>query len=507
MAKVLLVEDDNNLREIYQARLMAEGYEISTAQNGEEALSVAKQQHPDLIISDVMMPRISGFEMLDIIRNTEELKNVKVIMLTALGQAEDRTRASGLGADKYLVKSQVTLEDIVNCAHDLLGQGNKTAAPVTPEPTQVAQPAADSTPPSVPAASGADTSPEKAPEPPTAAADSDPAKPTETSEPEEQPSDQPTAARDQKILAHDAPAFTIPARPQVQSDADASASGQQSESAGTNNTPDLSSQVAASPTVTQVTAPDPSNPITTVMPNGNATSVSDTPASTSFQAEESAIQSQIDSFSKQSELQPMQSGAAPAATITSSVAPPEPVADPMAPPQTTPDAVDTPQQAYIAVQPEPGTPPADNAPGQVLPDAAPPATPEGLPTDTEVAPAAPSVVASGSEQLITPTIISPTAAPGSYGQSLTDDTADSERPRTASIERPDDSMHAVVSGKKIIQPPTPEDKTAATASADLVSQDNAQTAGQPTEDLPSGGPTPSPSSAAKPGFDPNSISL
>src|SRR4051812_26314218 len=108
---------------------MAEGYDIVTAQNGEDALVVAKQNKPDLIISDVMMPRISGFEMLDILRNTAELKNTKVIMLTALGQAEDQARASNLGADKYLVKSQVTLEDIVNCAKELLDDSGGAPAP------------------------------------------------------------------------------------------------------------------------------------------------------------------------------------------------------------------------------------------------------------------------------------------------------------------------------------------------------------------------------------------
>ncbi len=133
MAKILLVEDDNNLREIYQARLMAEGYEISTAQNGEEALVVAKQQKPDLIVSDVMMPRISGFEMLDILRNTAELRNTKVIMLTALGQDDDQKRADNLGADRYLVKSQVTLEDIVNAAKELLSG----ESPARPQPTSV----------------------------------------------------------------------------------------------------------------------------------------------------------------------------------------------------------------------------------------------------------------------------------------------------------------------------------------------------------------------------------
>ena len=123
MAKVMLVEDDNNLREIYEARLQAEGYTIVSAHDGEEALVVAKAEKPDLVISDVMMPKISGFEMLDILRNTDGLKDVKVIMLTALGQSDDQQRANKLGADRYLVKSQVTLEDIVKAAHELLGDG------------------------------------------------------------------------------------------------------------------------------------------------------------------------------------------------------------------------------------------------------------------------------------------------------------------------------------------------------------------------------------------------
>ena len=148
MAKILLVEDDNNLREIYEARLQAEGYDIVSAQDGEDALVKAKQEKPDLVISDVMMPRISGFEMLDILRNTEGLKDAKVIMLTALGQAEDKTRADALGADRYLVKSQVTLEDIVHAADELLNGGQApadstttAAAPSTPSPTTVTEPA------------------------------------------------------------------------------------------------------------------------------------------------------------------------------------------------------------------------------------------------------------------------------------------------------------------------------------------------------------------------------
>lgn len=134
MAKVLLVEDDNNLREIYQARMEAEGFETFSAHDGEEALVIAKEKKPDLIIADIMMPRVSGLEMLDILRNTAGMQEVKVIMLTALGQSEDQQKASSLGANKYLVKSQVTLEDIVNAAHELLGDAPAPTASTPPAP-------------------------------------------------------------------------------------------------------------------------------------------------------------------------------------------------------------------------------------------------------------------------------------------------------------------------------------------------------------------------------------
>src|SRR6201997_5562678 len=143
MAKLMLVEDDNNLREIYEARLQAEGYTIVTARDGEEALVVAKAEKPDLIISDVMMPKISGFEMLDILRNTDGLKDVKVIMLTALGQSDDQQRADKLGADRYLVKSQVTLEDIVNTAHVLLNDAPAASASTPSEPVAATTPPAE----------------------------------------------------------------------------------------------------------------------------------------------------------------------------------------------------------------------------------------------------------------------------------------------------------------------------------------------------------------------------
>ena len=131
MAKILLVEDDQSLREIYGIRLTAEGYEIVTAGDGEEALATAVREKPDLIISDVMMPKISGFDMLDILRSTPETKDIKVIMMTALSSDDQRERGERLGADRFLVKSQVGIEDVVNAVHEVLDQSTGTESPNT----------------------------------------------------------------------------------------------------------------------------------------------------------------------------------------------------------------------------------------------------------------------------------------------------------------------------------------------------------------------------------------
>ncbi len=172
-AKIMLVEDDTNLSDIYKARLEAEGFQIITAVDGEAALALAVKEHPDLIISDVMMPKISGFDMLDILRSTDGIKTTKVIMMTALSQAEDKTRADKLGADRYLVKSQVTLEDVVRTVHEVLNEdGTTAAAPAIDDATAPVpdQPPVDSTtaqPGSVPAATDDNPADSPAPVDPT----------------------------------------------------------------------------------------------------------------------------------------------------------------------------------------------------------------------------------------------------------------------------------------------------------------------------------------------------
>lgn len=144
MTKILLVEDDKSLREIYGVRLLAEGYDIVSAGDGEEALAMAIKERPELIISDVMMPKISGFDMLDILRSTTETRDIRVIMMTALSSDDQRARGEQLGADRYLVKSQVGIEDVVHTVHEVLEDAAKgaPAATATPEqPTETPAPA------------------------------------------------------------------------------------------------------------------------------------------------------------------------------------------------------------------------------------------------------------------------------------------------------------------------------------------------------------------------------
>jgi DNA-binding response OmpR family regulator len=111
--RILLVEDDNALASVYTVRLQGENFDVRRVTNGEDALATALSYEPDLVLLDVMMPKVSGFDVLDILRNTPETANLKIIMLTALSQQSDKERAESLGVDDYLVKSQVVIADVI----------------------------------------------------------------------------------------------------------------------------------------------------------------------------------------------------------------------------------------------------------------------------------------------------------------------------------------------------------------------------------------------------------
>ena len=111
--RILLVEDDLALATAYKVRMDAEGFDVHHCPDGEQAMQEALEYRPDLILLDIMMPKISGFDVLDILRNTKETAHTKIIILTALSQPSDRKRAKDLGADEFLVKSQAVIADVM----------------------------------------------------------------------------------------------------------------------------------------------------------------------------------------------------------------------------------------------------------------------------------------------------------------------------------------------------------------------------------------------------------
>ena len=159
----MVVEDDAYLREIYSIRVTAEGYEVVSAGDGEEAMAVAVREKPDLILSDVMMPKISGFDMLDILRSTPETAKIKVVMMTALSGDDQRKRGESLGADRYLVKSQVGIEDVINTIHEVLGDKPANASVPSSAPAETPSEAPAATPAAAPAPATAPIAPIPAP--------------------------------------------------------------------------------------------------------------------------------------------------------------------------------------------------------------------------------------------------------------------------------------------------------------------------------------------------------
>jgi len=111
--KLMVVDDDRFITKVYSIKLTHEGYDVILAHNGEEALEKAKKDKPGLILLDLIMPRMDGFETLERLKKDAKLKNVPVLVLSNLGQETDIERAMELGAEDYLVKSNISLKYIL----------------------------------------------------------------------------------------------------------------------------------------------------------------------------------------------------------------------------------------------------------------------------------------------------------------------------------------------------------------------------------------------------------
>jgi len=110
---ILIVEDDKFLRELIAQKLIKEGYEISKATDGEQGIKKIKEERPDLVLLDLILPGIDGFEVLTRIKTDPALAQIPVIILSNLGQSEDVDRCLKLGATDYLIKAHFTPDEII----------------------------------------------------------------------------------------------------------------------------------------------------------------------------------------------------------------------------------------------------------------------------------------------------------------------------------------------------------------------------------------------------------
>lgn len=113
MQQILLVEDDPFLTEIYSQKLKKSGLKVEVIKDGQKALESLNKKMPDLLLLDIVLPRIEGWEVLRKIRKELKFKNLKIIVLSNLGQKEEVEKGLELGADKYLIKAHYTLSEVV----------------------------------------------------------------------------------------------------------------------------------------------------------------------------------------------------------------------------------------------------------------------------------------------------------------------------------------------------------------------------------------------------------
>ncbi len=118
---ILIVDDEPNIVLSLEFLMRKGGYEVSTARDGDEALAAIEERIPDLVLLDVMMPRKDGYQVCQILREREDLNDVRIVMLTARGRDVEREKGLSLGADDYITKPFST-QDVVNKVRQLLGE-------------------------------------------------------------------------------------------------------------------------------------------------------------------------------------------------------------------------------------------------------------------------------------------------------------------------------------------------------------------------------------------------
>ncbi|MFA5270815.1 MAG: response regulator [Candidatus Omnitrophota bacterium] len=117
--KILVVDDSQDMRAILSMRLRVNGYDVIMAEDGQEGLDKTREEMPDLIILDLMLPKIDGYEVCRMLKFDDKYKNIPVIILSALDQQQDREKGVGSGSDAYFIKP-FDLELLLNKIQSLI---------------------------------------------------------------------------------------------------------------------------------------------------------------------------------------------------------------------------------------------------------------------------------------------------------------------------------------------------------------------------------------------------
>ena len=119
--KILIIEDEKLLRDLLQNRLIKEGYEVSTAEDGEQGLKMMEKDKPDLILLDIIMPKKSGFEVMEEMQDDPELKNILIVIISNSGQPVEIDKAKKLGAKDWLIKTEFDPQEVIEKVKQQIG--------------------------------------------------------------------------------------------------------------------------------------------------------------------------------------------------------------------------------------------------------------------------------------------------------------------------------------------------------------------------------------------------
>jgi DNA-binding response OmpR family regulator len=123
--KVLIIEDDSYISDMYKIKLESDNFEVVIAEDGVIGLKQLEKYRPDVILLDVVMPKVDGFSVLKTIKNNSEIKNIPVVMLTNLGQKDNVERGFELGASGYIIKAHFTPSEVVKKVKEILEKESK----------------------------------------------------------------------------------------------------------------------------------------------------------------------------------------------------------------------------------------------------------------------------------------------------------------------------------------------------------------------------------------------